>query len=188
MTVELMRGAQHLTLERLREATGTPLLLLHALRGCRGDWNPSALAWDGPVWALDLSGHGESGWLHGSVYSPEQFAADADIALAHIGAPLCVAGAGSGGYAALLLAGARNADILGAAVLPGAGLEGGGEQPDEQTMIPTLPERGDPKRDPFDPRVVLADAQPRPTEYATSFARRARRLVLLEPAARPPHW
>ena len=105
MTVELMRGAQHPTLERLREATGTPLLLLHALRGCRGDWNPSALAWDGPVWALDLSGHGESGWLHGSVYSPEQFAADADIALAHIGAPLCVAGAGSGGYAAQLLAG-----------------------------------------------------------------------------------
>ena len=49
MTVELRHDELHLVLERLQGADGTPLLLLHALGGCRADWDVTALAWNTPT-------------------------------------------------------------------------------------------------------------------------------------------
>ena len=180
MTVELLHGPRRLILERLRAGSGMPLLLLHALFGSRRDWEPDTLPWAGAVWALDLGGHGDSEWIESSAYAPELFAADADVALAHLGGSACVAGRGAGGYAALLLAGARPAAVPGVAVLPGAGLDGGGELPEGEMSMRRLPARGNPGRDPFDPRVMLLERDPRPAEYTASFAQRATLVVLLQ--------
>jgi pimeloyl-ACP methyl ester carboxylesterase len=66
-------------------APGRPLLLLHG-RGLR---SPAAVllrvaAWPGPVFALDLAGHGASTALRGGCHSVEILMPDADAALAHL--------------------------------------------------------------------------------------------------------
>ena len=126
--MELRHGWVTLALRRLREGEGQPLLLLHALHGSSADWGTGPETWPGPICALDFAGHGRSGWVRGGVYYPELLAADADAALAELGAAVLV-GAGLGAYAALLVAGARPASVPAAVLLPGAGLEGGGGEP-----------------------------------------------------------
>src|SRR5262249_23532908 len=109
-----------------------PLLLVHALEGSTRDWLPHGeailAAWRGPVFAIDLAGHGESEWRVGGAYTPELFAADVDAVLASIGRS-ALAGAGVGAYACLLVAAARRDLVPGAALLPGRGLAGGGALP-----------------------------------------------------------
>jgi len=186
--VDLRHDEQRLALEQLRDGDGVPLLLIHELGGTRGDWDPAALDWEGPLWAIDLAGHGDSDWLISSAYSPERFTADCDIALAHLDEPTALAGAGAGAYVALLLAGARSDSVLGAALFPGAGLHAGGEQLEGTTGVLPLPERGDPTNDRCDPRLCVLAGAPRPVDYATSFARRARRIVLVPPETAAPAW
>ena len=48
----LKHGRVSLALHTLRRGEGTPLLLLHALRGSSVDWNGTPGAWGGPVFAL----------------------------------------------------------------------------------------------------------------------------------------
>jgi pimeloyl-ACP methyl ester carboxylesterase len=126
-------------------------------------------------------------------------AADADVALAQLGAGAWVCGAGLGAYVALLLAGARPDAVAGAILWPGAGLEGGGSEPD--FGAPERPREGrhpaprgdaDPEvqaTPSTDPRVMhgLA-ADIRPLDYVESFALDARRLVLVEGPGRVPPW
>jgi len=106
----LINGRTSLHLRQLDEGSGTPLLLLHDLFGSMGDWQSHPLeeavgeAWDGPVWALDFAGHGDSAWRPGGAYYPELFATDANAALEEIGSA-CVAGIGLGAYVALLIGG-----------------------------------------------------------------------------------
>ena len=195
MTVELLNGRVTIALHRLREAAdpqAPTLLLLHELGGSANDWKGETLDWNGPVFALDFTGHGDSGWLRSSAYYPELFLMDADVAHKHIESTgareSCLLGRGIGGYAGLLLAGARPDRIRAAAVLPGAGLAGGGNEPGEFEQLRPLKSRGDPQRDSFDPRVSICDEHARPSEYVGSFAARNRSLHLAKPSGALPSW
>ena len=171
-----------------------PLLLLHALGGRARDW--AALApdrtWPGAVWALDFAGHGASDRLTGGFYSPELFASDADAALARIGAPLVVVGAGIGAYAGLLLAGARHDEVIALGLLPGAGLDGGGTRPSwnelQRALSPVSSAAGRVTRptEGFDPRAAAADDAARPPAYARSYLERVERTVLA--CEQLPRW
>jgi pimeloyl-ACP methyl ester carboxylesterase len=186
--MELRHGRVALALRQLREGEGTLLLLLHALHGSGAGWGSGPEGWPGPVYALDFAGHGHSGWVRGGVYYPELLSADADAALAELGTAVLV-GAGLGAYVSLLVAGARPASVPAAVLLPGAGLEGGGGEPRFDLSDPGL--GGEPSGEgaTSDPYLRGCEEDIRPPEYAASFARAARRLLLVENGtARPPWW
>ena len=177
-----------LELHELKGGEGHPLLLVHALFGSSADWAEAPAAWPGAVCALDMSGHGRSDWVRGGAYYPELLAADIDAALARIG-PVCLAGAGFGAYASLLVAGARHDLVRGVLLLPGTGLAGGGPQPDFATPSGRPDELAADTRGPFDPMVRTLERDVRPPEFAVAVARPIRRILLLEDGdPRPPWW
>jgi len=192
MIVRLQHGKITLALHELR-STGFPrseakpsgevhqagraLLLLHG-RGMRA---PSAVpgrvaAWPGPIWALDFTGHGASTVPRGGGYSVELLMADADAALAQLGAVTLV-GHGLGAYVALLLAGARPREVRGAILCDGPGLAGGGSRPVTPTVVRPL-EALETAPDPFALLELARDV--RPPDYATSFVRQACQLSQLD--------
>jgi len=185
--IGLRHGRVAVVLHRLSEGAGTPLLLLHEWRRDARSWEGRFDSWAGPVYALDFAGHGDSDRLRGGAYAMELFVGDADAALAQIG-DSAVVGAGSGAYVALLFAGARPESVCGALLLPGAGLEGGGAEPDFEH--PTRPSRpGSGAVGPPDPWLPAAPRDVRPVDYAACFARAARQLLLAEDSGpRPPWW
>jgi pimeloyl-ACP methyl ester carboxylesterase len=188
--MRITHGRHRLELHELAQRDGAPLLLLHALFGSSDDWGETAALWPGSVYALDFPGHGGSDWLRGGAYYPESLVADADAALRHVGRA-AVAGAGLGAYVALLLAGARSADVPAALLLPGAGLFGAGPQPDFDADFPdlTVPAADEPVGHRADPMVRVLECFPRPPAYVEALARAARRLLLLEDdGGRPPWW
>jgi pimeloyl-ACP methyl ester carboxylesterase len=175
------------TAERRHGSDGA-LLLLHGLWGSAADWNDFSQPWDGPVYALDLPGHGRSPWIKGGAYTPEILAAVVDTAIARIEATALV-GAGLGAYIALLLAGTRNERIRSAVLLPGSGLAGGGAAPRFDGEPTTFVDRAVP-RDGCDPMLCFLEEDVRPPDYAVAFARRAQRLDLRADGAAdlPPWW
>jgi pimeloyl-ACP methyl ester carboxylesterase len=177
-----------IALHPLREAAGPSLLCLHAVGGSARDFRAAAPLWPGPVYALDFTGHGDSGPLRGGGYYPEILAGDADAALAHLGAAH-LAGAGLGAYVALLLAGGRPDAVPAALLLSGAGLEGGGAAPDfASDTVPRWTDLGAALPG-CDPAVRRLERDIRPPDYAAEFARAARRLLLAEgDFPRPPWW
>jgi pimeloyl-ACP methyl ester carboxylesterase len=185
--MRIRHGRISLELHELARRDGVPLLLLHSLCGSSAEWGEAPATWPGPVFALDFAGHGLSEWIVGGAYYPEMLAGDADAALAHIG-NAAVAGAGVGAYVALLLAGACSAAVPAALLVSGTGLAGGGPQPDYQREFP---EFAVVERRPgiADPMVRTLECDVRPVDYATAFARAAKRILLLEDTApRPPWW
>jgi pimeloyl-ACP methyl ester carboxylesterase len=119
-----------LALHTLREGEGRALLLLHGL----GERTPAAAppelaAWLGPIYGLDFTGHGQSTIPRGGGYTCEILMGDADTALRHLKQATLV-GRGLGAYVALLLAGARPAEVRGAILRDGLGLAGGGHAHD----------------------------------------------------------
>jgi pimeloyl-ACP methyl ester carboxylesterase len=176
-----------LALHRLRDGEGRALLLLHGL----GEASPSSLptwaeSWTGPVHALDFTGHGRSTVPASGGYSAEILLADADAALAVLG-QATVVGRGLGAYVALMLAGARAANVHGAVLCDGPGLAGGAIGPTSQSFV-TLPPRALPP-DPYALFELSRDL--RPPDYATLFVRLALESGLEEPIAvaakvRPP--
>ena len=127
-TVWLTHNRVRLALHCLRSGEGRPLLLLHGL----GEQSPHVVPpwaepWRGPVWALDFTGHGESEIPLGGGYSAEILLADADHALAHLGTATVV-GRGLGAYIALMLGGARAAQVTGTVLLDRPGLFGGADR------------------------------------------------------------
>lgn len=196
----LINGRTSLHLRQLDEGSGTPLLLLHDLFGSMGDWQSHPLeeavgeAWDGPVWALDFAGHGDSAWRPGGAYYPELFATDANAALEEIGSA-CVAGIGLGAYVALLIAGARAEKVPGSLLLPGTGMEGGGQEPavtpNPESLQKLARAHGGTETasdTATDPRVILAENDIRPVDYACSFGTRSAGLVLAEDGHPRPGW
>lgn len=140
--VWLRHGKSRLALHLLREGWGRPLLLLHGL----GERTPATVpthlqGWAGPVYGLDLTGHGLSTRPVGGGYTAEILMADVDAALAHLG-KVTVHGRGLGAYLALLIAGARPTDVRGVVLADGPGLVGGGIRPGSPHVPEVLPVPG----------------------------------------------
>jgi pimeloyl-ACP methyl ester carboxylesterase len=191
--MELRNGRISLHLSALRVGAGPRLLLLHELGGGASDWAASALAWNGGIYALDLSGHGRSGRVFGGSYSPELWAADADAALGVLEQAVVV-GRGVSAYVALLLAGARPDAVPAAILMPGAGLGGSGRLPNHdwqssEDPVTTIAARGLQPMPCTDPAALLDTKDDiRPDDYAAAFAGGARRLILLEDGSDRPSW
>lgn len=186
--MHLKHGHISLVLHELQSGRGLPLLLLHQLRGSSADWE-LPLPWEGPVHALDFSGHGDSARVAGGGYYPELLVADADAALAHL-ERAAVAGAGLGAYVALMLAGARPQSVAAALLLPGAGLAGAGPAPDYEAPFPDVDSIAAGVAGGFDPFVELLESFVRPASYTQAIAAAAQRVLLADDdeGERPPWW
>jgi len=169
-TTYLRHNRLRLALHPLKPGPGPALLLLHGLGECSPTVLPAEYAaWPGAVHALDFTGHGRSDLPRGGGYSCEHLMADADIALAHLGSAT-VAGRGLGGYVALMLAGARPAQVRGVIVRDGPGLAGGVSAESN----PHIPVVDTTRRGPPDPYAIADLAtEMRPPRYAANFARLA---------------
>lgn len=178
MSVRRLRhGRVELALHGLREGTGRALLLLHGLGERSPDAVPAAFdCWTGPIHALDFTGHGGSTVPRGGGYTCEMLMADADTALRKVGEATIV-GRGLGAYVALLLAGARAAQVHGAILCDGIGLAGGGSRPGSPQVV-HVPSTGPEKPDPFALAELTRDA--RPPDYATAYVHQALEFSGLE--------
>jgi pimeloyl-ACP methyl ester carboxylesterase len=101
---------------------GTPALLLHGWLDHCGSFDllGPLLAEEGPAWALDFRGHGDSQWVPpGAFYHVVEYAADVDGALDALGieGPVRLVGHSLGGAVALLYAAARPARVQHATLL-----------------------------------------------------------------------
>ncbi len=170
MSVEMLsHNRVELALHTLRDGTGHPLLLLHGL----GEQSPSEVPdtvtdWNGPVTALDFTGHGASTMPVGGGYTAEVMMADADTAIRHLGEATIV-GRGLGAYIALLVAGARPQRVRGVVLADGPGLSGGPSSPTSQPVFSLEPVDAPP--DPYALAELGRDL--RPPDYATAFSRLA---------------
>lgn len=179
-----------LALHELRRAGGRPLLLLHGLAERSPETVPAELAgWPGPVHALDFTGHGASTVPRGGGYTCELLMADADLALARLGAATLV-GRGLGAYIALLLAGGRPKLVRGAVLRDGPGLAGGSARPGTP-QIPTADPRAKAPPDPLALAELASDV--RPPDYANAYVRQAAHfsgldLPLHVCASERPEW
>ena len=186
--MELKHGRVSLRLHKLSPASAgdssPPLLMLHELASSAAAWGDEWRSWQGPVYALDFAGHGESEHAIGRSYYPEFFVIDADLALHAIGDSAYLAGAGIGAYVAMLLAGSRPDRIPAALLLPGRGLASGGESPnfdrDQQGVRAWEARiegaaRTDSQAD--DPFVATCEGDLRPLDYVSDFANAARSLL-----------
>ena len=171
-TVFLQHNKLRLALHELRAADGRPLLHLHGLAERTPREVPPHLAeWPGPVWGLDLSGHGESSVAPGGGYFCEALMGDVDAAIAHLDT-VTIYGRGLGAYIGLLAAGGRAEHVQGAIIADGPGLAGGGPwpgSPSVATAVGPPPPGGTP--DPWAIYELTRDI--RPPDYAATFARQA---------------
>jgi pimeloyl-ACP methyl ester carboxylesterase len=170
--VLLRHNRIRLALHELRGGEGRPLLHLHGL----AERSPAAVpghlaAWPGPVWALDLSGHGDSDVALGGGYFCEALMGDVDLAIGHLGA-VTIYGRGLGAYVGLLAAGGRAEQVQGTILADGPGLAGGGPTPGSPavaSVVSPAPPGGTP--DPWALHELTRDV--RPPDYATTFVRQA---------------
>lgn len=170
-TTMLQHNRVTLALHEIRPGNGRPLLLLHGLGEDAANMATLPLTWNGPVWALDFTGHGQSSVPRGGGYSCEILMADADVALRHLGEPVTIVGRGLGGYIAFLIACARPTLVRGAVIIDGPGLAGGAVHTTSSTEIASVGHRTGTTPDPWALIELSRDA--RPPTYATTFARLA---------------
>ena len=188
-TVTVRNNRVDLALHRLRDGDGRPLLVVHGL----GERSPEAVpdhldGWPGPVWALDLTGHGSSTVPAGGGYFSEVLMSDVDAALGHLG-PATLYGRGLGAYVAMLAAGARPDLVRGAVLDDGPGIAGGGAEPTTPYVLGAGLAPGA-APDPYALLELSHDV--RPPDYAATYARQAATLSGLDTAlvvtavVRPP--
>lgn len=108
------------------EAT-PPTVLLHGYLDQAGSWEKVAARLTGRRLALDLRGHGRSGWAApGQTYYFPDYLADLDALIARIGGPVRLVGHSMGGTIATMYAGARPENVLSVVSVDGLGLPDGG--------------------------------------------------------------
>lgn len=168
-TVRLQHNRISLALHEVRQGSGRALLMLHGLGEDAKNMSRLAVDWDGPVWALDFTGHGESTVPMGGGYSAEILMADVDIVLRHLG-EATILGRGLGGYVAFLAAGARPQSVKGVVIIDGPGLAGGAIQVTSASEISMAARTGQ-APDPWALIELSRDA--RPPNYAVTFVRLA---------------
>jgi pimeloyl-ACP methyl ester carboxylesterase len=168
-TTHLQHNRVTLALHEVRAGSGRPLLMLHGLGEDARNMSRLSVNWDGPIWALDFTGHGESTVPRGGGYSAEILMADVDIVLRHLG-EATILGRGLGGYIAFLIAGARPQLVKGAVIIDGPGLAGGAIQVTSSSEI-TVAARTGHSPDPWALIELSRDA--RPPNYAVTFVRLA---------------
>jgi pimeloyl-ACP methyl ester carboxylesterase len=115
---ESVEVATDRSVSALTWGSGPPqLVLLHGGAQNAHTWDTVALALDRPLVALDLPGHGHSGWRDDHQYSPAAMASDVAVALRRL-APQAqmVVGMSLGGLTALSLA-ADHPDLVSRLVL-----------------------------------------------------------------------
>ncbi|MEX1217717.1 MAG: alpha/beta hydrolase [Acidimicrobiales bacterium] len=164
----LPSGSLKLALHTLAEGEGRPLLLLHGL----GEQSPTSRpswtnVWNGPVLALDFTGHGQSDIPVSGGYTPEGLISDVDAVLAHRG-PVTIVGRGFGAWIGLLIAGARTPLVHGVVLFDGSGIVGGGAQP-PTPYVNVLPASGVRTPDPY--ALLELSRDPRPADYALDYVR-----------------
>ena len=94
------------------------------------------------------------------------------------------------------MAGARPDAVPGAYLLPGAGLDGGGAEPNWEMpldqihgqLAETLEKIAEDTGQTPDPMVESCERDLRPSDYAAEYAQRARRLLLGEDDTPRPAW
>lgn len=164
----LVHGKSRLALHLLREGWGRPLLLLHGLGERSPETVPPHLdSWSGPVYALDVTGHGASTLPVGGGYTAEILMADVDAAVQRLGT-VTVHGRGLGAYLALLIAGARPTQVRGIILEDGPGLVGGGIRPGSPHVESVDLSRPGPP-DPYALAELSRDV--RPPDYAVEYVR-----------------
>ena len=90
------------------DADAPTVLLLHGGGQTRHAWGRTAEAVAGQGWravAVDLRGHGDSGWSPDGVYGLDRFAADVRCLVDGVGSPPVLVGASLGGLASLIALG-----------------------------------------------------------------------------------
>ena len=193
-TIEFLTHVRvDLALHTVRAGRGRPLLLLHGLGERAPEHVPADLAsWDGPVLALDFTGHGASTAPAGGGYTAEILMADVDRALQHVG-ECTIVGRGLGAYVALLIAGARPRLVAGAILRDGPGLAGGGPSPQSPSAIRAWAPPSGPIASPPDPFALAELSRDvRPADYATTYLRQALQFsgldqpIFVTSVVRPP--
>ncbi len=177
-TRTLVHGRVELALHALRGVSEPTLLVLHELGGAGRSVPLVPEVWTGSVWALDFTGHGASTVPGGGGATPEHLLGDVDSALQELG-PATLLGYGLGAYVALLAVGALPELVRGAVLAPGAGVAGGGEEPDE------LAAGGSVTRATLQGAELIRaelEADVRPPGYATLAVRQARHLCAVRNA------
>jgi pimeloyl-ACP methyl ester carboxylesterase len=203
---KLLHGRISLALHTLRSATQPvdssnddsrllPLLMLHGLAGATPTTCPELITsnWNGPIYGLDFTGHGQSTCAVGGGYSAEVLMADVDTALRQIG-PAVLLGAGLGGYVALLVSGAAPGRVQSVIVTGGSGLAGGGVRPGSECIaVPVVvPVAGVEAVTPDPFALIELATDIRPPNYVASFVRQFVSVSTLDhpvsicTAARPP--
>jgi pimeloyl-ACP methyl ester carboxylesterase len=101
-----------------------PVILVHGGRdhARSWDWVAASLREDYHVYALDLRGHGDSGWVPGGMYTIAQYVLDlSTFCKMIIGTPLALIGHSLGGIVALTCAGLFNGRVCRVVTIEGVG-------------------------------------------------------------------
>lgn len=170
----IKHGRIDLALHLLRQGSKTPapkpVLLLAGLGEPSISVVPDFLtSYQGPVFALDLTGHGRSTIPPGGGYTAEVLMADVFVALKHIGSAHVI-GRGVGGYLGLLVAGAAPHLVSTVVICDGPGLNGGGVAPASPFASAQL-RSGHETPDPF--ALFELNFDVRPPDYACRYVRMA---------------
>ncbi|MCO5312959.1 MAG: alpha/beta hydrolase [Microthrixaceae bacterium] len=115
-------GTETMTLvgDAYGDPSGQPVVLLHGGGQTRHSWGNTAasIAHDGwRAYAVDMRGHGESGYSPSGAYTASRFGHDLVAIASHLDSKPVVVGASLGGLAGLLAAGSYSPDSFAALVL-----------------------------------------------------------------------